>query len=169
MQNEGPISNTCDDSEGRWHTDLCPGEVMLSDFLQQREGLGAAADQLIRLHFLHKERGLQQRQAHVREQPGQKGPALFPGCPDPTHEGLEDALLAVHVQVVPLQDGLQRVHRQLQEVLLLGHLGEVSGDVLLGVGLQGGQHVALGKIQDPDAAVQVKRLAQEAGASVDHS
>lgn len=151
------------------YTDLHAGEVIMSDFLQQRKSLAAAANQIIRLHFVHKERGLQQRQSHMWKQPDQKRPALVLTGSDPAHKGLEDMLLAVDIQVVPPQDGLQWVYRQLQEVLLRDHLGEVRGDVVLSAGLQGRQDVVLRKIQDPDAAVQVEGLAQEAGTCIHHT
>ncbi|TNN39711.1 hypothetical protein EYF80_050117 [Liparis tanakae] len=79
---------------------------------------------------------LQQRQPHVSQQPGQRGAALLRPRPHPEHQGLEHTLLAPRVQVVPLQDGLQRRGRQLQEVRLPDHLGEVGGDVVSGAGPQ---------------------------------
>ncbi len=49
----------------------------------------------------------------------------------PAHECLTHIVLSPHIEVIPLQDSLQRFSRQLWEVLLLDNLGELRGDVVL--------------------------------------
>lgn len=92
----------------------------------------------------------------------------MPG-PHPAGQSLKHTLLTARVEVVPLQDVLQRVCRQLQEVALLHHLREIGRDVVLSSGLQAGQDVAVSKIQDSNAAFKMKGLAEESGACIDHT
>lgn len=134
--------------------------------MQQLVAVGVHLDELVTLHCLHKVVGVEQRQAYMLEQVLEHGLALSCAVVHPAHGCLEHHLLLTDGQLIAGNVLLQLVPAQVQELLVLCHLGEVLQGVGTAAAGQLLEGVSVGEAADAQAVTGVQLLLEELGTGV---